>query len=39
MTEAYLNSKFVGTVDDPNSFVAKVRDERRAGNIVPNLNI
>ncbi|MBO05530.1 MAG: DNA-directed RNA polymerase subunit B [Parcubacteria group bacterium] len=39
MTEAYLNSKFIGTVDDPNSFVAKVRDERRAGSIVSNLNI
>tara|TARA_Y100000310_G_scaffold93787_2_gene91322 strand:- start:4020 stop:5822 length:1803 start_codon:yes stop_codon:yes gene_type:complete len=39
MTEAYLNSKFVGTVDDANSFAAKVKEERRAGNLTSNLNI
>ena len=39
MTEVYLNSKFVGNVDDPASFVARIRDERRAGNMVSNLNI
>lgn len=39
MTEVYLNSKFVGSVDDSTSFVAKVKEDRRAGNITPNLNI
>ncbi len=39
MTEVYLNSKFMGTVDDSNSFVTRVREDRRAGNITSNLNI
>jgi len=39
MTETYLNSKYTGTVDDANSFVSGVREERRAGNITSNLNI
>ncbi len=39
MTEIYLNSKFVGSVDDANSFVTKIKEERRAGNIISNLNI
>lgn len=39
MVDVYLNSKFVGTVEDPDSFVAKVKDERRAGSITSNLNI
>ncbi|MEK6869442.1 MAG: DNA-directed RNA polymerase subunit B [Nanoarchaeota archaeon] len=39
MTEVYLNSKFIGTVDDAPAFVAKIREERRNGNITSNLNI
>ena len=39
MTEAYLNSKFVGSVDDANSFVSRLKEERRAGNITSNLNV
>ena len=39
MVEVYLNSKFIGTVDDATTFVAKIREERRAGNITSNLNI
>jgi len=39
MTETYLNSKYMGTVDDANSFVARIREERRAGNITSNLNV
>ncbi|MBI2522977.1 DNA-directed RNA polymerase subunit B [Candidatus Woesearchaeota archaeon] len=39
MVEVYLNSKFVGTVDDAPAFVAKIREDRRAGNITSNLNI
>ena len=39
MTEAYLNSKFIGTVDDANSFVTRVREERKTGNVISNLNI
>ena len=39
MTEVYLNSKYVGTVDDVNSFVSKIREERRAGNLTENVNV
>ena len=39
MVEVYLNSKFIGTVDDASSFTAKIREERRNGNITSNLNI
>ena len=39
MTEVYYNSKFVGTVEDADSFVAKIREERRAGNTTDNLNV
>ena len=39
MTETYLNSKFMGTVDDAAGFVARVKEERRAGNLTSNLNI
>ena len=39
MTEAYINGKYYGTVDDAGSFVAKVKEERRAGNVTSNLNI
>lgn len=39
MTEAYINSKFIGTVDDANSFVARIKEERRANNMTSNLNV
>jgi len=39
MTELYLNSKFMGTIEDPATFVSHIRDERRSGNITSNLNI
>jgi len=39
MTETYLNSKYAGTVDDAYSFVSRVREERRSGNLTSNLNI
>jgi DNA-directed RNA polymerase subunit B' len=39
MIEVYLNSKFMGAVDDANSFVASVKEGRRAGNIDSNLNV
>ena len=39
MTEVYLNSKFVGTIDDANSFVSRIREERRSSNITSNLNV
>ena len=39
MTETYLNSKFIGTVDDANSFVARIKEERRANNMTSNLNV
>ena len=39
MVEVYLNSKFIGTVDDASSFTAKIREERRSGNITSNLNV
>ncbi len=39
MTEVYINSKFAGNVDNADSFVKSVKDERRKGNISNNLNI
>lgn len=39
MAEVYYNSKFVGTVEDPHSFVSRVRDERRTGSLTDNLNV
>jgi len=39
MSEVYLNSKFMGTVDDADSFVANIRAERRTGNLTSNLNV
>src|SRR3989344_5774450 len=39
MAEVYYNSKFVGMVEDSNSFVSRVREERRTGNVTDNLNI
>ncbi|MBI2208130.1 DNA-directed RNA polymerase subunit B [Candidatus Woesearchaeota archaeon] len=39
MAEVYYNSKFVGIVEDPHSFVSRVREERRTGSVTDNLNI
>ena len=39
MTEVYLNSKFVGNVDNPIEFVQKIREERRKGAITEKLNV
>src|SRR3989338_2422375 len=39
MAEVYLNSKFVGNVDNPIELVQKIRDERRKGLITDNLNV
>lgn len=39
MTEIYINSKFIGNVDDAKGFVERVREERRLGNLTSNLNV
>ncbi|MBI2651065.1 DNA-directed RNA polymerase subunit B [Candidatus Woesearchaeota archaeon] len=39
MAEVYLNSKFVGSVDDAPNFVSRLREERRIGSITANLNV
>ena len=39
MTDVYLNSKFVGIVDNPEDFTNTIREERRKGDITDNLNI
>jgi DNA-directed RNA polymerase subunit B' len=39
MSEVYLNSKFVGTVEGPQNFVQQVKEERRKNKITNNLNI
>src|SRR3989344_3905791 len=39
MTEVYLNSKFVGYVDDPREYVRKLREQRRAGGLGPAVSI
>jgi DNA-directed RNA polymerase subunit B' len=39
MSEAYLNGKFIGKVENPFDFVDKVREERRKGSVDSNINI
>lgn len=39
MAEVYLNSKYIGTVDDPQYFVEGVKDLRREGAISENVNV
>ncbi len=39
MTDVYINSKFVGTVDNPESFVQSIRDARRKGTVSVNVNV
>jgi len=38
-TDVYVNSKFVGSVDDGLEFSRKIVEERRRANISSNLNI
>ena len=38
-TEVFLNSEYVGTIDNPNEFVNKIKDERRIGSLTSNLNV
>ncbi len=39
MSEVYLNSKFVGTIDEPRLFVEKLKEERRKGKLEHNVNV
>jgi len=39
MTDVYMNSRFVGTVDDPVLFVEDVKDLRRKGSLPEDVNI
>ncbi len=39
MVEVFLNSKFVGTIDDPVSFVEGVKDLRRKGSLADDVNV
>ena len=39
MAEVYLNSKFVGAIDNPIEFVQKIREERRKGTVTEKLNV
>ncbi|MEK6900031.1 MAG: DNA-directed RNA polymerase subunit B, partial [Nanoarchaeota archaeon] len=39
MADVYLNSKFVGTTDNPSSFVTEVKDLRRKGSISEEVSV
>ena len=39
MTEVYIDGIFVGTVEDAVGFVKQVREERRQGTVLPELNV
>ena len=39
MAEVYLNSKFLGLIDNPIEFVSRIREERRKGSIADSLNV
>lgn len=39
MSEAYLNGKFIGNVDDPNKFLEQFVEERRKGKLDSNISI
>ena len=39
MTDVYLNEKFIGSVDNPQNFVKKIKEERRRGRISNLVNI
>ncbi len=38
-SKIYLNGKFIGTCDDPEDFVQKMREKRRSGEISDEMNI
>jgi DNA-directed RNA polymerase subunit B' len=39
MADVYLNSKFVGTVEDIDAFVENIKDQRRAGSMSETVNV
>ncbi|MEK6942771.1 MAG: DNA-directed RNA polymerase subunit B [Nanoarchaeota archaeon] len=39
MAEVYLNSKFVGTIDNPIEFSQKIKEERRKGIVAETVNV
>ena len=39
MVDVYLNSKFIGVVDDPLLFIENVKDQRRKGTLHENVNV
>jgi DNA-directed RNA polymerase subunit B len=39
MTEVYLNSKFVGHINEPRLFAEKLKEERRKGKVDNNVNV
>lgn len=39
MADVYINSRFVGTVDDINLFVENIKDERRKGSLAEDVNV
>ena len=39
MTDVYMNSKYLGTVDNADEFVQSMKDSRRKGSLSTNVNI
>ena len=39
MADVYINSRFVGTVEDINLFVENIKDERRKGSLAEDVNV
>ena len=39
MADVYINARFVGTVDNPKSFVEDIKDLRRKGNLRDDVNV
>jgi len=39
MADVYLNSKFIGTVEDGQNFSAEIKDQRRKGALSTNVNV
>ncbi|MBU1946021.1 MAG: DNA-directed RNA polymerase subunit B [Nanoarchaeota archaeon] len=39
MSEVYINSRFVGTIDEPRLFIEKLKEERRRGKLDSNINV
>ena len=38
MTDVYINSKFIGTIEDANTFLQDIKDSRRKGDLVSDVN-